>query len=316
MSAQTKTNALKAPKRSLFHVSLEKKQSLYGYIFVLPIIIGYAAIYIPVMIQSFIYSMSEFQTTSGGGFKTIFVGWQNYYQALFVEEDFLRTVVESTSSLIAQIPVILIFAFFMANILNQKFFGRAAARVIFFIPVIVSTGIISQMESLSSMTDIYNAGTKMETGAAAGLDLTVIENLVSQTLGNSDLSGIVLGAVSGLYSVITSSGVQMLIFLSGLQGISISMYESAKVEGATAWETFWKISFPMISPLILVNLIYTVIDLFTKSDNAAIKYINQMLASSSSYALSSALSWIYMAVVLVFVGVVFLLVQRLVVYQD
>ncbi len=318
MSSKSRTGAIKTPKRGLFHVSLERKQNLYGYIFVLPIIIGFVALYIPVLIQSFIYSVSEIQTTGGAGFKTVFVGWENYNQALFVEDGFLRTVVESTGSLIAQIPVVLIFAFFMANILNQKFVGRAVARVIFFIPVIVSTGIITQMESMNAtMTDIYAAGTKMEVGAAASIfNYSQLESIISESLGNSDLAGIVVGAVNGLNSVVTSSGVQMLIFLAGLQGISVSMYESAKVEGATGWETFWKISFPMISPLILVNLIYTVIDLFTKSDNDAIQYINAKLAESSSYALSSALSWIYAAVVLVFVGVVYMLVQKLIVYQD
>ena len=135
-------------------------------------------------------------------------------------------------------------------------------------------------------------------------------------LQNEDLAAIVLGAVDGLYSVITSSGVQMLVFLSGLQSISDAMYEAAKVEGATSWEVFWKISFPMISPLILVNLIYTVIDMFLKADNAAVSLINGALENASEYALASAFSWIYLLVVLVFVGIVVLLVRKLIIYQD
>ena len=130
------------------------------------------------------------------------------------------------------------------------------------------------------------------------------------------MSSIVLGAISGLYGIITSSGVQMLVFLSGLQGISINMYEAAKVEGATGWEVFWKISFPMISPLILVNLIYTVIDLFLKADNEAINFINNKLADGSQLELASALSWIYTLVILLFVGIVWMLVKKLIVYQD
>lgn len=108
----------------------------------------------------------------------------------------------------------------------------------------------------------------------------------------------------------------MLVFLSGLQGISTSMYEAAHVEGATGWEVFWKISFPYISPLILVNTVYTVIDQFLKADNLAVAYIDEALADASGYALASSLSWLYTIVVLAFVGVVFALVNRMVIYQD
>lgn len=313
----SKVTIEKMPKRQ--RVSLERKQNLYGYIFVLPIILGLAFIYIPVVVQSLIYSFSEI-TVTDQGFTTLFCGWDNYYQALFVEEGFIRTVVESTAGILIQIPIILIFAFFMANVLNQNFVGKTAARVIFFIPVIISTGIIAEVESMSSMIDIYSSAEKMEIGSASGsgnvFNYAALANLIIQTLNNTDLANIVLTAIDGLYSIITSSGVQMLVFLSGLQGISTSMYEAAQVEGATGWEVFWKISFPYVSPLILVNTIYTIIDQFLKADNLAVKFISEKLANSSAYALASSLSWIYTAVVLLFVGIVFLLINRMVIYQD
>lgn len=316
MSVQAKEFKVKKARRH--SMSLEKKNSLFGYVFTLPIIIGLAFVYLPVLFQSLMYSFGDISITKEG-WTVEWAGWQNYNQALFVEDGFLRTVIESIASLLPQILIVIIFAFFMANILNQKFKGRTVARVIFFIPVIISTGIISQLDSMSSMLDVYSSGGKMDTGGAAGSNLfgyEQIADLVTQTLNNTDLSNIVLGAVDGLYSVITSSGVQMLIFLAGLQGISVSMYESAKVEGATGWEVFWKISFPMISPLILVNLIYTVIDLFLKSDNAAISFINTYLDNAATYEVASAFSWIYTIIVILFVAVVFLLVQKLIVYQD
>lgn len=313
----SKVTIEKMPKRQ--RVSLERKQNLYGYVFVLPVIIGLAAIYIPVVVQSLIYSFSDIIVTENG-FETAWAGWANYYEALFVEEGFIRTVVESTGGILIQIPIILIFAFFMANVLNQNFVGKTAARVIFFIPVIISTGIIAEVESMSSMIDIYSSAEKMEIGSASGsgnvFNYAALANLIIQTLNNADLANIVLGAIDGLYSIITSSGVQMLVFLSGLQGISTSMYEAAQVEGATGWEVFWKISFPYVSPLILVNTIYTVIDQFLKADNLAVTFINEKLANSSAYALASSLSWIYTVVVLLFVGIVFLLINRMVIYQD
>lgn len=316
MSVQAKQVKIKKDRKAV--MSLERKNSLFGYVFVLPIIIGLAFVYLPVLFESLMYSFGDINITNDG-WQVEWIGWQNYNQALFVEEGFLRTVIESIISLLPQILIVIIFAFFMANILNQKFRGRTIARVIFFIPVIISTGIISELDSMSSMLDVYSSGGKMETGGAAGSNIfgyKQIEELITNTLNNASLSNIVLGAVDGLYSVITSSGIQMLVFLAGLQGISINMYEAAKVEGATGWEVFWKISFPMISPLILVNLIYTVIDLFLKSDNAAIQFINKYLNNPSTYEVASAFSWIYTIVILLFVGIVFLLINKLIVYQD
>lgn len=317
MSVQAKQPKKKAPKKPF--LSLERKNSVFGYVFTLPIIVGLFLIYIPVLFNSLRYAFGTIDTATPG-WPVQWAGFENFRQALFVEEGFLQLVVESTISLLPQIIVVLIFAFFMANVLNQKFYGRTIARVIFFIPVIASTGIMSQFEAQSSLLDSYMNNTKMDvTGAGAGaslVDFTQLQNIISSVLGNSDLSSVVISAINGLYGVVTSSGVQMLVFLSGLQGISINMYEAAKVEGATGWEVFWKISFPMISPLILVNLIYTVIDLFLKADNKAIQHITAKLASGTNYEIASAYSWIYTIVVLLFVAIVWLLVKKLIVYQD
>lgn len=304
------------PKRQKH--SLERKQSRYGYLFTLPIILGFALMYIPVIVQSLIYSFSSITYQQGKGMVTEWVGTANYETALQANDaTFMSTVINSTLALIPQIFVILIFAFFMANILNQNFRGRTPARVIFFIPVIMSTGVISYFDSLGSFVDTYSKQGKLDVGSAGvSFDYSQIQEIVSSSLGSSDLANIVMAAVDGIYGIITSAGVQMLVFLSGLQSISPNMYEAAKVEGATGWEIFWKISFPMISPLILVNLMYTVIDLFLKSDNNAIAYINEALESSSRYAEASALSWIYTIVILLFVGIALLLVKKFVVYQD
>lgn len=307
----------KAPKKNRRKgLSLERKKSLFGYVFVSPIILGMVAIYIPVLVQSCIYSFTENAGRYGEDYK--FVGWQNYHDALFVESGFLQNVYSSTVALLPQIFIILIFAFFMANILNQNFRGRSVARVIFFIPVVLSTGIVTYFDNLSSMTDIYEGGDKLDIGGAAAntFDFVEIEAMLLSALGNSGLATIISGAIGSLYTVITSSGVQMLIFLSGLQSISINMYEAAKVEGATGWEVFWKISFPMISPLILVNLLYTVIDLFTSVDNATISFIAKYYENVATYSIASAFSWMYTILLLLFVGIVFVLVQKLIVYQD
>ena len=303
----------KAPRKPI--MSLERKKSLFGYVFVSPIILGLIAIYIPALIQSIQFSFA--QSVGKYGEELSYVGWQNYDRALTVEKDFLKTVYSSTIALLPQIFIILIFAFFMANILNQNFHGRAIARVIFFIPVVMSTGIVTFFDNQATMTDTYSTGEKLNVGTeTSAFNFEEIQAMLLSTLGNSGLAEIISSAISGLYTVITSSGVQMLIFLSGLQSISINMYEAAKVEGATGWEVFWKISFPMISPLILVNLLYTVIDLFTSVDNQTISYIGKYYENSATYTVASAFSWMYTLLLLLFVGVVFLLVKKLIVYQD
>ncbi len=311
--AAVKTATAKKPPK--FSLSLERKKSLFGYVFVSPIILGLILIYIPSLVQSIQYSFS--QNAGRYGEKATYVGWQNYHDALFVEEGFLKTVYSSTVALLPQIFIILIFAFFMANILNQNFRGRAIARVIFFIPVVLSTGIVTYFDNMASLQDQYEQGDKLNVGTQnSGLNYREIESMLLSTLGSSGLAEIISGAIGSLYTVITSSGVQMLIFLSGLQSISINMYEAAKVEGATGWEVFWKISFPMISPLILVNLLYTVIDLFTSVDNKTIEFIAGYYENVATYSLASAFSWLYTILLLVFVAVVYLLVNKLIVYQD
>ncbi len=305
----------KMPKRQ--KNSLERKMSYYGYIFTAPIIIGFLVMYIPVIIQSVIYSFSKINYTAGSGMTTEFIGWENYEAAIQADNgEFVSTVISSTLGLLPNILVILIFAFFIATVLNQNFKGRTPARVIFFIPVIMSSGVIAYFDSHKSMVDTYTNQGKLDVSSSANFDYSTLRNVVSGALGNEKLSSIVLNAVDGIYSVITSSGVQFLVFLSGLQSISVNMYEAAKVEGATGWETFWKISFPMISPLILVNLLYTVIDLFLKKDNEAIAIIDTALETASQYAQASAMSWIYTLIILAFVGITFFLVQKFIVYQD
>lgn len=318
----------KMPKPRL---SLDKKMNLYGYLFVSPILIGYILLYIPSLVQSAIYSFSSITFQPGEGLVTNNVGWSNYLTALSADGgEFIRVLFNSTIALLPQIIVVLIFAFFMANLLNQKFHGRTIVRVIFFLPVIMSTGIMAYVDSLSSMVDEYTSGGKLDVGGGGnmggnmgGMDRdsmafasSSLGQIISDSLNNEDLSNLVMNAVTGVYGVLTSAGVQMLVFLSGLQSVSVSMYEAAKVEGATGWEVFWKVSFPMISPLILVNLIYTVIDLFLTTDNEAITYINEALGSIARYGEASALSWMYTIVILLFVGIVFLLVKNLIVYQD
>lgn len=316
-----KKKKIKAPAKQTFKIaSLDKKKARAGWLFVLPFIIGFVLIYLPIIWDSITYSFSHINYLQGGGFKAEFVGLENYTAALFDNNsEFLDILKSGIGQLLLEIPIIVFFSLFVAIILNQKMPGRALFRAIFFIPVILTTGLIAKIDASQSIQDVMNTtnavagGVSSSSGVVNALD---IEALFSNMAIGSEIVDIVTSFVNSIFDIVNRSGVQMLIFLSGLQGISPAIYESCQMEGASAWETFWKITLPMISPMIVVNLIYTIIDSFTSESNSVMKYISSIYAGSGdSQVVSSAMSWIYFLVVIAIVAVVALILRKFVFYQ-
>ncbi len=309
-----------APAKKRRSVSLQAKKQRAGWIFILPFLIGLAIIYLPIIFNSIWVSFNDFQTVRGGGYTLEFVGVENYRYALFTDSSFVQTLATGIQSMIFNIPAIVIFSLFMAVLLNQKMIGRAAFRAIFFVPVILSTGLVDRMDAANSMLE--NMGTTIDTGAAStseGMTQLVsymdIAMLLSGMRVGQGLVGYVVDLVNGLYDIINQSGVQMLIFLAGLQSISPAIYESCSIDGATTWETFWKITFPMISPMILVNTVYTVIDSFTSSKNEVMTYIQEIYSTSNGRTVSAAMSWMYFTIVIVIIGIVAAILSTYIFYQ-
>ncbi len=310
--------------------SLDAKKSRAGWLFVLPFVIGFVLLYIPMLFQSIEFSFSEItiltnQGGGGGGYELTFVGWQNYSKALFQDANFVRVLTSSLKQLVLDVPAIVIFSLFMAIVLNQKMVGRAAFRAIFFIPVILTTGLIDQIDQ-SNLAMNYMSSAGIDTGASDALGSTggtdIVNALdITALLGNmavgTELVEYVVNVVNNIFNIVNRSGVQMLIFLAGLQSISPAIYESCTMDGATGWETFWKITFPMISPMILVNTVYTVIDSFTSKSNQVMSYISSVYEGTTRDArvLSSAMSWIYFAIVLLLIAAVAGLISAFVFYQ-
>jgi len=304
--------------------SLDKKKARYGWFFVAPFLIGFFLIYLPMIVESVGFSFMETNTVPGGGLAKTWVGLENYRYAFTENADFPITLVASIKELIFNIPAIVIFSLFMAILLNQKMKGRAIFRAIFFIPVIVSTGIIESIdlqntlaETQASMSN-FSSGAMGETTVDAGrqiVSLLDVQEFFSGMKVGTELVGYVVSIVNGVYQIVNKSGVQMLIFLAGLQSISPAIYESCKMEGASAWETFWKITFPMISPMILVNTIYTVIDSFTSQSNSVMRFIDNVYNNSKGMVRATAMSWVYFFVVIVILVVVAGLLSAYVFYQ-
>jgi len=301
--------------------SLDARKARAGYFFVLPFIIGIVAIYLPILIDSVWFSFNQVRV---GDTVTLTPVGLEYYKNALADQNFKDALWSSLQTLLFQVPAILIFSLFIAVVLNQKMLGRAMFRAIFFVPVILSTGLIDDINAVDSAQDMVDSsmdgvmsGTGQEGSSSAGslfsaMDIAVLLNYLP--IGSS-LVTFVVDLVNSVFDIVNYSGVQMLIFLAGLQSISPAIYEACQIEGATGWETFWKVTFPMISPMILVNAFYTVIDSFTRRTNAVMQRIDDLKKVSGISSEMSAMSWIYFLLVFVIIAVVGGIVSSFIFYQ-
>ena len=212
-------------------------------------------------------------------------------------------------------PATLIFSFFIAMLLNQNFKGRGAVRAIFFLPVILSSGVIVGVEYnnalLSDMKEIISE-TSTDTSVTGVLESILV---TSDSSPMSRMFEYVFTIINQVYNIAIASGIQIIMFLSALQTISPSMFEAAKIEGCTAWESFWKITFPMVSSMILVNVVYTVIDFFLKTDNTVMTKISEEV-TKLNYGVSSAMAWVYFLCVIIILGIISLIISKRVYYYE
>lgn len=283
-------------------LSIQTKRSLLGLLFVSPWIIGFALFYLTPLIQSIRYSLTKLQIQAKG-YTLEWVGLKNFNNALFVDAEFNRVLTASVAEMAYSVPLILFFSLFSATLLNQKFKGRTLARAIFFLPVILASNAIAQAETAGLINLIGSSANVTEVeDMTSAFNATSIAYLLLDVGIPRQFVDYVVNALLNIYSIITSSGVQILIFLAALQAVPSSMYEVAKMEGATAYESFWKITFPMVSPLILTNIIYTIIDSFTTSEITT--FIYDVAFTDQNFGLSAAMSWLYTTVIIVVLGIV------------
>lgn len=315
----TKDVKIKAPKRRK-HASLDKRKARAGWIFVLPFVIGFVLIYLPIVYDSIRYSFYTMTPKLGGGMELNFVGWANYKQALLEDPNYVSTLLKGLGNMVFDIPMILIFSLFMAVLLNQKMAGRAVFRAIFFIPVILSTGIMESIEAQNVLSDYMDDASGIEDGSGESTASEIvssmdIEKMFQGMAVGEGLVNYVTVAINNIYNIVNRSGVQMLIFLAGLQSISPAIYESVQIDGATSWETFWKITFPMISPMILVNAVYTIIDSFTTDSNVVMSFISSVYQQANGNVVSSAMAWMYFLIVIGIIALVAAICSAFVFYQ-
>lgn len=296
---------------------LQANQDLQGLLFLIPLLVGLLLFFIIPIVKSFLFSISDVGVGEEG-YTLTFSGFGHYYSALFVEPEYLQIVTQSIGAMAFSVPLILLFSFFMASILNQKFRGKTVFRIILFLPVIIaSSAMIAVNTGDSLQQQMGNSELYKNTFGTGAMS---ISDQIGQYFVNAGFSAETVNTVTGfvdrVYEVINLSGIQILIFLTGMQSISPSLYEASAIEGATAWENFWKITFPMVSPLILTCTVYTIIDSFTANSNQVMETIKNTAFTRQDFGLSSAMSWIYFAIIAVILGVVSLIISRRVFYYD
>ena len=294
-------------------ISYERRKQLYGYGFISLWLVGTVVFFLIPLVKSLWFSFNDV----GIDINRTVLTWRglgNYDDILNKDPKYLGLLKNTLIETLWKTPLILIFSLFIAVMLNQKFRGRALARAVFFLPAIIATGPIYTIIS----GDMNSTGNTQAAQFSTLFSTDLIGSLLNflGIYGISDsMSGIISGIADNIFGIVWSSGIQILLFLGALQNIPPSAKEAAQIEGATAWEFFWKITLPYVSPFILANLIFTVIDSFTSPTNAVMERILSV-KEELRFGTASAMAWFYFAVIFAALGVAALIVNRFIYYEN
>ncbi len=294
-------------------LSYASKKSLYGYGFIGLWLLGTLIFFLIPLVKSLWYSFNEVSIDTGSMI-TEWAGFDKYKGVLTSDPYYTEYLRDTLIETAWKTPMILIFSLFIAVILNQKFRGRVIARAVFFLPVIIATGPVYKIIS-GDMNTTGNAGGGMQFSTMFSTDLMGELLQFLGIYGLSDrMSDMISAIADNVFSIVWSSGIQILLFLGALQNIPPSAKEAAELEGATAWEYFWKITFPYVSPFILANFIFTVIDSFTSPTN---KVMGRILAMGSDWKFgeAAAMAWIYFGTILAAIGMISFAASRFIYYE-
>jgi len=274
-----------------FHLTMEKRHKIEGLIFVSPFIIGVILFFLFPLYMSLKLSFGKI--ISMVGFKIRWIGIQNYVRAFVIDINFLPMFWEITRNTLIQTPLIIILALIIAVVLNKNIAMKGFFRTVFFIPFLLGTGEV--------MRQLLSQGVDRQVLSLAN------SNILPYTLLNyfgNDVVTTIDNVFGMLVQILWKTGVQILLFLAGLQSIPESLYESAKIDGSTEWEMFWKITLPMISPVMLLCIIYTLVDSFTDIKNSMLSYIQEFAFRRTQFEYAAAMGWIYFAFIIVLVVVI------------
>lgn len=281
--------------------TFEKKRGRAGWLFILPWVIGAAMFFAQSLVMLIRYSFNNVRISGNGlEFKALDGAFENFYSVLFEDSEFLPLMLESLGELLYQVPIIICLSLIVAIILSQDFKGRFFARILFFIPVVVSDQMFRIFRSAVGGGVVNGAEVNSNIFSAVGL-----QNILYNSGMPEGITNFICGAVENTADLIWGSGVQILIFLIALLSIPTSHYEVAMVEGATAWEKFWFVTFPNVVPFLFANAVYSIVDSFTSSANPIMVKIERHAFKDFKISYSSAMAVIYCIVIILILLIIF-----------
>lgn len=288
-----------------------KKKELYGLLFVLPWIIGFILFFAKPLFTSLLYAFQNLELTPEG-LKGSFIGWDNFEYALYKDPSFIREAVNSFVNMLYGVPLILVYSLFVAVMIKNKFPGRGFMRAVSFLPVIIASGVLMQVLK----EDVFSQGMRGGTESVYLFAGAGINGILTELGLGPQLIEVFNNVIARIFDLTWRSGVQVLLFLAGLHTIPGYLYEASSLEGARPWEQFWKVTLPMLTPMMLLNIVYTIIDTFTDYGNSVIMMIYNTAFSQVRFGYSSALAWLYCLAIAVFLGLVYLLLKKRIVYMQ
>lgn len=296
-------------------LTLKQRNAIVGLTFILPWLIGFLVYYVGSLFLTIQFSLSKVIIGKTGGYTTSFIGISNFKNALLVDPNFNQILVNSIIDILIDIPFIIFFSLFIAILLNQKFKGRAFVRAIFFLPILLTAGAVQSSLQLATQHIMGGASAMMkELTPSSGVNVNYFLGIFQELGLPSVLVDYVTSLVSRIFDIVRASSVQIIIFIAALQSIPNSLYESAKIEGATSYEIFWKITFPMVTPLILANVVYTVVDSFVNSNVVELAF-NEAF-TNYNYGLSAAMSILSTVAILLILGLITLFISKRTFYYN
>jgi ABC-type sugar transport system permease subunit len=292
-------------------MAYETKKAWAGLLFILPWLVGFVYFFFIPFIYSFVFSIYEVKPDVGGMNFVKFIGLKNYVDAFTTDIQIVKGLPFTLQAMAWQIPLILVFSTFLAVLLNAEFRGRMFVRGIFFLPVIIASGVIINILKNDNVATSMMMGSRSST-LFQGIQFSSMLLQLGLPVSVTDF---LMQIINGIFELVWKSGVQTVLLLAGLQAVPRTVYESAAIEGATAWETFWKITVPMVSPILLLCAFYTIMDNSTDYSNITILYIRET-ARALKLGYAAAIANIWFAIIMVIVGVVFFLTRNKVYYMD
>lgn len=298
-------------------LSMSARRAVSGYLFILPWLMGFLFFYVYCLALNVRFSLSSLSVGSGSGYEAVYAGFDNFLYAFRAHATFKQILTQSLGNMIIDVPLIIFFSLFVAMLLNRKFRGRALVRAIFFLPVILNAGAITAaMEMSAKMMNggLSSVSSEVSSAMTQGVNLSYFYEMFENLAIPAVVMDYIVGAVARISDIITASGVQIIIFIAALQSIPGALYEVSRIEGATAYEAFWKITFPMVMPHIITNVVYTVVVSFAQSDVVELAYTTAF--TEFNYGLSSAFALTGTVVVCLLLALVCGFIQRRTFYYN